>query len=59
MDECDVVVPRSEIANYIKFTYELAKTYQIRIPSLVMQEMEIYTSIFVKIIIQMRYLLKN
>ena len=33
MDECDVVVPRSEIANYIKFTYELAKTYQIRIPS--------------------------
>ncbi len=33
MDECDVVVPRSEIANYIKFTYELAKKYQIRIPS--------------------------
>ncbi len=33
MDECDVVVPRSEIANYIKFTYELAKKYAIRIPS--------------------------
>lgn len=33
MDECDVVVPRSEIANYIKFTYELAEKYQIRIPS--------------------------
>ena len=23
MDECDVVVPRSEVSNYIKFTYEL------------------------------------
>ncbi len=33
MDECDVVVPRSEIANYIKFTYELAEKYNIRIPS--------------------------
>lgn len=33
MDECDVVVPRSEIANYIKFTYDLAKKYEIRIPS--------------------------
>ena len=33
MDECDVVVPRSEIAKYIKFTYELAEKYQIRIPS--------------------------
>ena len=33
MDECDVVVPRSEIANFIKFTYELSKKYQIRIPS--------------------------
>lgn len=33
MDECDVVVPRSEIANYIKFTYELAEKYKIRIPS--------------------------
>lgn len=33
MDECDVVVPRSEIANFIKFTYELAQKYEIRIPS--------------------------
>ena len=33
MDECDVVVPRSQVANYIKFTYELAKKYDIRIPS--------------------------
>lgn len=33
MDECDVVVPRSEVANYIKFTYELSKKYNIRIPS--------------------------
>ena len=33
MDECDVVVPRSEVANYIKFTYELANKYNIRIPS--------------------------
>ena len=33
MDECDVVVPRSEVANYIKFTYDLAKKYDIRIPS--------------------------
>ncbi len=33
MDECDVVVPRSEIANYIKFTYELAEKHRIRIPS--------------------------
>lgn len=33
MDECDVVVPRSEVANYIKFTYDLAKKYEIRIPS--------------------------
>lgn len=33
MDECDVVVPRSKVAEYIKFTYELAKKYNIRIPS--------------------------
>lgn len=33
MDECDVVVPRAEISNYIKFTYELAEKYNIRIPS--------------------------
>ena len=33
MDECDVVVPRSEVADYIKFTYELSRKYNIRIPS--------------------------
>lgn len=33
MDECDVVVPRSEVSNYIKFTYELQEKYNIRIPS--------------------------
>lgn len=33
MDECDVVVPRSEVAKYIRFTYDLANKYNIRIPS--------------------------
>ena len=33
MDECDVVVPRSEVSDYIKFTYELQDKYNIRIPS--------------------------
>ena len=33
MDECDVVVPRSEVANYIKFTYDLQEKFNIRIPS--------------------------
>ncbi len=33
MDECDVVVPRSEVAEYIKFTYQLSKKYGVRIPS--------------------------
>ncbi len=33
MDECDVVVPRSEIAEFIKFTYEISKKYKVRIPS--------------------------
>lgn len=33
MDECDVVVPRSEVSNFIKFTYELQDKYNIRIPS--------------------------
>lgn len=33
MDECDVVVPRSEVSNYIRFTYELQEKYDIRIPS--------------------------
>lgn len=33
MDECDVVVPRSEVAEFIKFTYQLQEKYQIRIAS--------------------------
>ena len=33
MEECDVVVPRSEVSKFIKFTYELQDKYQIRIPS--------------------------
>ena len=33
MDECDVVVPRDEISDYIKFTHEIAKKYGVRIPS--------------------------
>ena len=33
MDECDVVVPRSEVSNFIKYTYELKDKYNIRIPS--------------------------
>ena len=33
MDECDVVVPREQIAEYIKFTHTLAEKYEIRIPS--------------------------
>jgi glycolate oxidase len=33
MDECDVVLPRSRMAEYIQFTYDLASKYQIRIPS--------------------------
>jgi glycolate oxidase len=33
MDECDVVVPRAKVNEFIRFTYELAKKYEIRIPS--------------------------
>lgn len=33
MDECDVVVPRSRIAEYIKFTHALAGETGIRLPS--------------------------
>ena len=33
MDECDVVVPRAKVNDFIRFTYELAKKYEIRIPS--------------------------
>ena len=33
MDECDVVVPRAKVSEFIHFTFELAKKYNIRIPS--------------------------
>lgn len=33
MDECDVVVPRSKVSEYINFTYDLANKYKVRIPS--------------------------
>lgn len=33
MDECDVVVPRDKIAEYIIFTHEISKKYEVRIPS--------------------------
>lgn len=33
MDECDVVVPRAKVSEYIKFTYDLARKHEIRIPS--------------------------
>jgi len=33
MDECDVVVPRDRIAEYIDFTHKLAGEYNMRIPS--------------------------
>jgi glycolate oxidase len=33
MDECDVVVPRSRVADFIKYTHEIARELNIRIPS--------------------------
>jgi len=33
MDECDVVVPRNRVADFIRYTHELAKRFAIRIPS--------------------------
>ena len=33
MDECDVVVPRSRIADFITYTHEIAKDLALRIPS--------------------------
>ncbi|MBE6067800.1 MAG: FAD-binding protein [Clostridium lundense] len=33
MDECDVVVPRNQVASFIKYTHELEEEYNIRIPS--------------------------
>ena len=33
MDECDVVLPRSEVANFVRFTGELQRKYKVRIRS--------------------------
>jgi len=33
MDECDVVVPRNKVADFIKYTHQVAKELQMRIPS--------------------------
>ncbi|MCC8025460.1 MAG: FAD-binding oxidoreductase [Clostridium sp.] len=33
MDECDVVVPRSRVADFIKFTHQTARDLNMRIPS--------------------------
>lgn len=33
MDECDVVVPRNKIAEFIEYTHEVAKELGVRIPS--------------------------
>ncbi|MEF9918220.1 MAG: FAD-binding oxidoreductase [Eubacterium sp.] len=33
MDECDVVVPRNKVAEFINFTHDLEKKLNIRIPS--------------------------
>ena len=33
MDECDVVVPRDRVADFIKYTHEVAGILNLRIPS--------------------------
>lgn len=33
LDECDVVVPKSKVADYIKYTHDVAKQVNVRIPS--------------------------
>ena len=33
MDECDVVVPKSKVADFIKYTHDVAKKLNVRIPS--------------------------
>lgn len=33
LDECDVVVPRNKVAEFIKYTHEIAKKLDVRIPS--------------------------
>ena len=45
MDECDVVVPRVRVSEYINFTYELAKNIR-EFLVLVMHVMVIFISIF-------------
>lgn len=32
MDECDVVVPRNHVADFVRYTHELAKVLNVRIP---------------------------
>lgn len=33
MDECDVVVPRNHVATFIKYTHQVAREVELRIPS--------------------------
>jgi len=33
MDECDVVVPKSRVADFIKYTHEVSREVELRIPS--------------------------
>ena len=33
MDECDVVVPRNKVADFVLYTHEVAKELNVRIPS--------------------------
>ena len=33
MDECDVVVPKSKVADFIKYTHQVSKQINVRIPS--------------------------
>ena len=33
MDECDVVVPKSKVADFIKYTHDVSKEMNLRIPS--------------------------
>lgn len=33
LDECDVVVPRNKVAEFIKYTHEVSKELDVRIPS--------------------------
>ena len=33
IDECDVVVPDNKVNDFIKFTHEVSKKFDVRIPS--------------------------